>query len=168
MSEWARQLAEAFEQANSDTISLVEGCTDEQWQISCSDEGRPSGVVLHHVAGAHRSISIWIKMIATGSPVAPLSAEMIDQWNERHLERHATCTRAETEQLLQRNGEAAASLVGALNDAQLARSATLFAWLPPMSVADLIEQRLIGHIRDHVASVRQAISQASQGAEASP
>jgi hypothetical protein len=167
MSETARRLAEVFEQANNETISLVAGCTEEQWQTPCPGEGRPCGVILHHVAGAHRSIARWIQMMAAGEPVVPLSTDTIDQWNERHLERHATCTRAETAELLRRNGEAAASLVRGLDDAQLARSATLFAWLPPLSVADLIEQRLIGHMRGHVMSVRQAIGQSSRGTDAS-
>jgi hypothetical protein len=161
MSETAARLAEAFEQANNETIALVEGCTDAQWQTPCPKEGRSTGVVLHHVAGAHRAITRWIQLIAAGEPVTPISEETIDQWNERHLERHATCTRAETADLLRRNGEAAANLVRGLDDTQLACSATLFASRPAMSAADLIEQRLIGHMRDHMASVRRAIGQSA-------
>jgi hypothetical protein len=58
---------------------------------------------------------------------------------------------------LRRNGEAAARIVRALDDAQLDSSATIITGRPPLTAQQVTERILIGHVRGHLATVRTAI-----------
>ena len=80
-----------------------------------------------------------------------------DQLNAQHAREQANCTKAETLDLLRRNGEAAARVVRDLDDAQLDSSATIITGMPPMTAQQVTERILIGHVRGHLSTVRTAI-----------
>jgi len=69
---------------------------------------------------------------------------------------HADCTRMETVELY-RKGAAEATTIRALSDEDLARSGRLVPGAPPMTVEELISRGLLGHIDDHVGSIRMAV-----------
>ncbi len=78
------QLAEQFEAAHDDFIHLIESLNDEQWhragknfpkRIDDEDEGRPVGVIAHHVATNGDWIMQRIQtMLAGGARCQRLSA----------------------------------------------------------------------------------------------
>ena len=156
MSERAQALAEQFEQANNEAIAAVERCSDEQWRRHIESENRSVGVVMHHVAIAHPVIAEWVTAAARGQDVG-IERGRIDQFNAQHAREQATCTKAETLDLLRRNGEAAARVVRALDDAQLDNSATIIIGRPPLTAQQVTERILIGHVRGHLATVQAAI-----------
>jgi hypothetical protein len=80
----------------------------------------------------------------------------IDQFNAQHAREQATCTKAETLDLLRRNGEAAARVVRDLDDARLDSSATIITGMPPMTAQQVTERILIGHVRGHLSTIRTA------------
>jgi hypothetical protein len=119
-------------------------------------ENRSVGVVLHHVAIAHPVIAEWVTAAARGKDVG-VDRGWFDQLNVQHAREQANCTKAETRDLLRRNGAAAARVVRALDDAQLDSSATIITGRPPLSAQQVTERILIGHVRGHLATIQTAI-----------
>jgi uncharacterized damage-inducible protein DinB len=156
MSERAQALAEQFEQANNAAIATVEGCSDEQWRRHVESENRSVGVVMHHIAIAHPIIAGWVMAAARGQD-AGVEHGWVDQLNAQHAREQANCSKAETLDLLRRNGEAAARVVRALDDSQLDSSATIITGSRPMTARQVTERILIGHVRGHLSTIQTAI-----------
>jgi uncharacterized damage-inducible protein DinB len=152
MSERARTLAKQFEQANHELIATVERLSDAQWKTKTAGEGWSVGVVAHHVAGGHQGISGFVKKIAHGEPFS-VDMDALHKSNAEHAIQFAHVTKAETLALLRQNGAAAAATVRGLDDAQLDRVGGSMG----MTAAQAIERILIGHVRDHHSSIREAI-----------
>ncbi len=157
MSERARALADRLEQANNEMIAVVEQASEADWQADCPNEGRTVGVTVHHLAGGLKVVANWVQGIASGQPTPPVPWDAVHQANARHAERYANSAREETLEMLRANGAAAAGTIRALSDEQLDRSAEVFAGAGPISVEQVIENNLIGHVHGHLANVRQAV-----------
>jgi uncharacterized damage-inducible protein DinB len=157
MSQRATSLADRFEQANEAVIAAVERCSDTDWATTCDGEHWSVGVTAHHVATSYAGFQGIIQGLASGAEMPPFTREMLDQSNAEHAQEFAGCTRAETVALLRTNGRAAADTVRSLSDEQLDRSAPLaLAGGNTISAAQIAEF-MIGHPRDHLASIRSAL-----------
>lgn len=154
MASRAESLARQFEETNAAVIRTVEGLSEAQWRMPCPHEGRTVVVVAYHVALSHAPILDAIQTLAAGQPLPPVTMAMIDARNAQEAEQHAACTRAETSDLLRRNGQAAAAALRALSDEQLARTGTLLG--QETSARQIAEGILIGHPRQHLASIQAA------------
>jgi uncharacterized damage-inducible protein DinB len=152
MSERGRSLAARFEQANDELIAAVEQMSDDEWRKTTAAEGWTVGVIAHHVAEAHRALAQLVRRIAAGDPVA-LDMDSIHRANAEHARQHADCTRAETVALLRRNGAGAAATVQGLTDAELDR----VGGRGMMTAAQVVERVLIGHVAQHLGSIRATL-----------
>lgn len=148
-------LAAQFEQANEAVIAAVEALTDEQWAARTAAEGWSVGVAAHHIAASHAAIAGFTRLVATGQAPPPLTPEMFDQINAQHAREHTACSIAETLELLRSGGAGAAAVVRTLTDEQLACTAPVLG--RETSAAQVIEQILIGHPRQHLASIQAVI-----------
>lgn len=159
MSGRAEELALRFEQANGELMKVVESCSDEQWRKTCSGERWTVGVTAHHVAAAYEPIAGMVEGVATGQPVQLPTAEMLDAGNAEHARQFAGCTKAETLELLRRNGQALAKTVRGLSDEQLAglRRREVEIAGQRVSAAQLVEMGVIGHPTSHLESIRAAL-----------
>jgi uncharacterized protein (TIGR03083 family) len=154
MTDRARQYADQLDRANQELIATVEGLSDAGWHAPTSAEGWTAGVVAHHVAENHRALTRLVQMIADGQAPPAAGWDRIHQANAEHARRHADTTKAETLALLRENGAAAVLALRGLSDAQLDRSVPVMG--NAMTAAQAIERILIGHVREHHASIRQA------------
>jgi hypothetical protein len=82
---------------------------------------------------------------------------MLDEMNAQHAKEQAGCTRAETVALFQNGAAKAFAVIQGLSDDQLAKSGTVFTDVPPMTAEQLIMLGLVGHIDDHMGSIRKTI-----------
>jgi len=117
------------------------------------DGGRdapPSGRGLEAVAGI-------VTGIVSGGRHAATHAGHAGRDERPACEEHAGCTRAETLALFQKGAATASAVVRGLNDDQLAKSGTVFTDVPPMTAEQLIMLGLLGHIDDHMGSIRKTI-----------
>jgi hypothetical protein len=158
MSGRIEELAKRFEQTNEQVIAAVQSCSDEQWRNTCSGEQWSVGVTAHHIGTAYGPIAGLVRALATGQPVPPLTAEMLDAGNAEHARQFASCTKEETVELLRRGGQEAADILRGLSDEQLDNGAELpllgGRW---MSAAEIAELGLIGHPRGHLESIQAAL-----------
>jgi hypothetical protein len=157
----SNQYAEQFEAAQDDFIRLVESLNDEQWhragknfpqRINDEDEGRPVGVIAHHVATNGDYITARIQTMLAGGPLAPVNQREV---NAEHARSHGGVTRDEVLRLLRASKGRIASAVRSIPDDQLDIERSTPAG--PMSAAARVERVLIGHLKMHQGSIEAAI-----------
>jgi hypothetical protein len=159
MSRRAEQLAAKFDLTVGEFTTLIEGCSAEDWLLICAEEQWPVGFVAQHVALAIRFHVGWLRHIAAGDPRLDVSRSELDQTNAHFAERFADVGREQVLRTLQRNAGSARSFVAGLDDDQLARTAeVMLLGGVVVSLDQVIEQVLIGHIMGHRLSVERTIS----------
>ncbi len=157
MGARAEALAKQFETKAKDATAVLERLSEADWKKMTAAEKWPVGVVAHHVAGGYEAIAGIVKTLAEGKPGPNLPMDALHAMNAKHAQEQTNCTKAETVALHKKNAAAAAAMVRGLDDAQLDRTGTVLAGLPAMSAAQLVERALIGHIDEHIGSIRAAI-----------
>ena len=158
MGTIGESLATKFEVTNQEIIKTVESASDDQWGRVTAAEGWPAGVALHHIAESYGGLTFMVQAIATGAEMPAFTPEMLNQGNAEHAVRAATATKAETVQLLQNSGKAAAEMLRSLSDEQFAKSASMpLLGGAEMSAHQLAEGVLVGHGAGHLQGVKAAI-----------
>jgi hypothetical protein len=153
-------LAEQYEAAHDEFVRLVESLDDDQWhlagknfpqRIDNEDEGRPVGVIAHHVATKGDWITERIQTMLAGGPLAPVNMRAI---NSEHARSHANVTKDEVLRLLRASKGRIANAVRAIPDDQLDIQRSTPAG--SMSAAERVEKVLIGHMKQHQGSIEAA------------
>lgn len=153
----AEALAKQFEAKVAEATAVFEHLSDADWKKTTSAEKWPVCVVAHHIAMAHEGIGGLVKAVASG-PFAPsLTMDAIHAMNAKHAQEFANCTKPETLALHKKNAEAAAAMVRGLDDVGLDRSASPLTGMPAMSAEQLVGGLLVGHIDEHLGSIRATI-----------
>jgi hypothetical protein len=154
MPSRAETLADQFEAANNETIAQVETCSDAVWKAPTPNDGRTVAAVAYHIADGHTGILGLVQSLANGEPLRRITPEQLDQGNAQQAELHANANKAEVVQALRQNGANAAGAVRGLSDEQLDRSGAFAG--SEWSCQQMIERVLIGHVRDHLGTIRAA------------
>jgi hypothetical protein len=157
----ARYAAE-FEAAQDAFIRLVESLTEAQWRLpgrnyperlNGEDEGRPVGVIAHHVAVSEPFVMDRILGMLEGRQLSPVD---IRGDNARHAAEQAEVGKEEVLRLLRESRDSIAAAVRSIPDDQLDQQRD--TPVGPMSVAQRLERVLIGHLKVHQGSIEAAIS----------
>jgi hypothetical protein len=155
------QLAEQYEAAHDEFVRLVESLNDNQWhlagknfpvRINDEDEGRPLGVIAHHVATNGDWITERIQTMLAGGPLAPVNQREV---NSEHARTNANVTKDEVLRLMRASRARIANAVRAIPEDQLDIQRSTPAG--PMSAAERVEKVLIGHMKQHQGSIEAAI-----------
>jgi Mycothiol maleylpyruvate isomerase N-terminal domain len=150
-------LAKQFESKAEDARTVLEKLTDADWKKTTAAEKWTVGVTAHHLATSYERVPQIINTIATGQSMPHFTPQMLDQMNAKHAEEFAGCTRAEVLALHKKGAVSAAAALRNLSDEQVAKSGTVFAGLPPMTVEQLALRALINHTDEHYGSIRKTI-----------
>jgi hypothetical protein len=152
-------LAQRFAAANDELIALLESATPDQWRVRTHDEGelRPLSVIAHHVASAHPRIARRVEAFARGHAVPARRPELFDERNAQHWRDNPEPAQAATIQLLRDAGADVAQLLLNLTEEDLARTGQEDPGAPTMTTLEVIEQRQIGHVLTHLASVKTVL-----------
>jgi uncharacterized damage-inducible protein DinB len=154
MSTRAETIAAQFEQANQDVIAFVETCDPTTWQKVPAGELRSVGVIAHHIAESYPGVIGFAQMVANGQTLPLLTLDMLNQANAEQAQRYANADPASALALLKSNGGTTASIIRALSDEQLDRQALAFG--QTVTTEGLLGYSLIGHLREHLASMQSA------------
>lgn len=158
MTTRGEELAAQFAAVNDEVIATVAGCTDEQWRRRCAAEGWTVGVVAHHIAVIQQAFVGIVERLAAGELMERTSSqEEIDRNNARHAREYADVGKPETLDRLQTSGPAMVELLQRLDDAQLDGNAGVFGG-QQMSLEQVVQRIVIGHAREHLASIRATIA----------
>jgi hypothetical protein len=155
------RLAEQYEAAHDEFVQVVESLSDHQWhligknfpvRIDNEDEGRPVGVIAHHVATNGDWITERIQTMLVGGPLAPVNQRAV---NSEHARSHANASKDEVLRLLRASRGRIANAVRSIPDDQLDIQRSTPAG--PMSAAERVEKVLIGHMKQHQGSIEAAV-----------
>src|SRR5262245_477846 len=149
--------AKQFEAKVEEATALLEKLSDADWRKTTAPEKWTVAATAHHVASSYEPIAQIIKTIAAGQALPPFTRQMLDEMNAQHAKEFADCTKPETIALHKKGAAAAAAAVRGLSDAELAKTGTVFTGAPPVSAEDMVNGALLGHIDEHVGSIRKAV-----------
>ena len=158
MGAKAEALAKQFEAKVQEATSVLEKLSDAEWKKVAQGEKWSVGVVAHHMAQSHMGIAGLIKSLASGQHTASISMDDINAGNAKHAKEFASVGKADTVALHKKNAAEAAAIVRGLDDAALARSASALKEMPAMTTEQAVVGILIGHLDDHLGSIRKTIS----------
>jgi hypothetical protein len=158
MANRSEELAKQFEAKVRDAEAVLQKLSDADWKKVTAAEKWPVGVTAHHLASAFEPIAGIVTGIVSGALPGNFTSAMLNDLNARHAREHASCTKAETIALLKRNAAAAAAVVRGLRDEQLAKRATVLTDAPPMTAEQMITGALIGHVDEHIGSIRKTVA----------
>lgn len=117
----------------------------EQW---------PAGFGFYHVAQGYELVGGWVEVGAAGRGPAILDPAANDANNALSLAAHRNCGKDEVLALL--NDRRLIELLRGLTDEQLARGAVTVPNGTTRSVEQVASGPLLGHTRNHLASIKSA------------
>jgi len=150
-------LAREFETKVQEAAAILEKLSNTDWAKSTSGEHWTVAATAHHLARSYEPITGIIKTIAAGQSVPNFTPQMLDEMNAQHAKEFAACNKSETVALLRRGAADAAAVVRGLSDAELETRGTVFAGRPPMSAEEMVKLALLGHLDEHLGSIRKTI-----------
>ena len=165
MSKRSEALAARLEQGAAALATFAGTLTDEQWATPVPRDGRPIGVIVHHVATVYPIEIQLAQTLAAGTPVTGVTMDDIHVMNAGHARENAGVTKAEALELLRRNSAAAAAAIRAFSDAQLdsAAKASLY-YDAPVTCQFMLEDHAVRHSYHHLARARGALERQLQPA----
>ncbi len=157
MGARSENLAKQFEAKAAEATGVMEKLSDADWKKVTSAEKWPVGVTAHHIAVSHELLGGLVKSVASGQAGPPIKMDDIHALNAKHAQDAASCTKSETLALHRKGVAAAAAIVRGLNDADLDKNATVLVGMPPMTAEQLTSGLLVGHIQEHLGSIRATV-----------
>jgi hypothetical protein len=158
MGRRAEALAERVAQGHRELIEIIKGCSEGEWRTHIPDEGRPVGVLVHHVASMLPAEVDLVKVLASGKSITGVTMEMVDHINAEHADENGQVSKGETLELLRRNSKMAVAAIRELSDEELDRAAPVSLHAnAPLTTQYFIEDHPLGHSFHHLASIRATL-----------
>lgn len=159
MSTRAEALARRLEQGARSLAELAQDLTDAEWRMPLARDGRPIGVVVHHVASVYPLEIQLAQSLAAGTPITGVTMDDVHLMNAGHARDHAGVSRAAALALLRTNAAQAAAAIRALSDAELDRAAPASLYGDaPVTCQFLLEDHAVRHSYHHAARIRTALA----------
>lgn len=132
--------------------------SEDQWRSTVPGDGRPVGVIVHHVASVYPLEVQLAKMVAAGTPIVGVTWDTVHQMNAAHAAEHRDVTKATALSLLAENSAAAAAAIRTLTGEELARAVPVSLYADAeLSCQFLLEDHAVRHSLHHLAKVRTAL-----------
>jgi hypothetical protein len=158
VSKRANVLADRILQGAAALASYAENLSDSDWQKPVTGDGRPIGVVIHHVASTYPVEIELAQLLASGQPITDVTMEAVDLMNDRHALENGTVGKQVTLELLRRNSKAAANSVRLFTDTELENAATVSLNADaPLTAQFFIEDHALRHSFHHLARIRETL-----------
>ena len=157
MGAKSEAIAKKFEGKAKEALAALKKLSDEDWKKITQGEKWSVAATAHHMAGSFDAVAGIAKALVSGNFRSDFTRAALDGMNAAHAKEHASCSKAETVALFEKGWAGAAAFVRGLSDEQLAKTGTVFADLPPLSVEQLIHGGLIDHLEEHLGSIRKTV-----------
>lgn len=136
----------------------AEGLSEIEWKSPVQGDGRPVGVVIHHVASVYPIEVELAQLLASGKPITEVTWEAINQMNANHAQEHKNIGKDETISLLKDNSLNAAQAIREFTDDHLDSAATVSLNADaPLTAQFFIEDHALRHSFHHLAKIRATI-----------
>jgi len=158
MTTRAEALARRLEQGAASLADLARDLTETEWQMPLPRDGRPIGVVVHHVPSVYPLEIQLAETLGAGKPVTGVTMDDVHALNADHARDNAGVTKEAALSLLRTNATAAAAAIRGLSDDELdqAAPASLYGDAP-VSCQFMLEDHAVRHSYHHAARIRAAV-----------
>jgi hypothetical protein len=162
MSARSEVLAKNLERGASELAAFAERLSDAEWKTPLPHDGRPVGVVIHHVANMYPLEIELSQKLAAGGSLTDVTWDAVHSVNASHAHDHHAVQKAETIALLRKNSVAAAAAIRAMSDAELDRVApnSLYG-NAPLTCQFMLEDHPVRHSFHHLARIRSALDRSA-------
>jgi hypothetical protein len=158
LSPRAALLAQRLEAGALALASFAATLTGKEWATPVPKDGRPIGVVVHHVASVYPLEIHLAQTVAGGNPVTGVTMDDVHRMNAAHATDHAGVSNVDAIELLRRNSDAAATAIRALDDEDLDRAAPVSLYDDaPLTCQFVLEDHAVRHSYHHLAVIRRAL-----------
>jgi hypothetical protein len=160
MTETANALAERLERGASALAAFAATLSDAEWKERIPGDGRPVGVVVHHVASVYPLEIKLALALAAGEPVTGVTMNDVHAMNAAHARELAGgVPKADAIGLLRSNSATAAAAIRGLDDRQLAQAASVSLYDDaPLTCQFLLEDHAVRHSYHHLAVIRRTLN----------
>jgi hypothetical protein len=155
----ANALAERLEQGARSLAAAARALGPAEWTARIPGDGRPIGVVVHHVATMY-PLEIQLALtLAAGQPISGVTWDAVHELNATHARTNGEVTKEAALDLLARNSAAAAAAIRALSDEELDRAAAVSLNADaPLTCQFFLEDHAVRHSYHHLARIRAALT----------
>jgi len=159
MNPRAQALAASLEQGAAALATFAEGLSDADWRTPLPKDGRPVGVVVHHVASVYPLEVQLAQKLAAGGALTDVTWDAVHTMNHGHHNDHKNTSKADAIALLRSNSAAAAAAIRTLADADLDRVApnSLYG-NAPLTCQFMLEDHAVRHSYHHLARIKAALN----------
>jgi len=159
-SRLANALAERLEEGAGALAAFAVGLTDTEWRTKVPHDGRPIGVIVHHVASVYPLEIQLAQTVANGKPVIGVTMDDVHAMNAKHAAENAAVTKIAALDLLRANSAAAAAAIRELSDEQLSQDALVSLYEnAPLTCQFVLEDHAVRHSYHHLFVCRRALGE---------
>ena len=156
LSPRAEALAARLERGARMLGEFAATLSDAEWQTRLPKDGRPLGVIVHHVASQYTLEIKVALMVAGGQPVKGLTNADVDAVNAAHAREFAAATKAQALELLKQNSADAAATIRGLADDDLDQAVPNSLYEDaPVTCQMVLEDHAVRHSYHHLWIIRK-------------
>ena len=153
-------LAERLERNASALADFARRLTDTEWRLPTPGDGRPVGVIVHHVATVYPLEVHLAEMMAAGTPIVGVTWATVHEMNAAHAVEHAGVSQRDALALLAEHSAAAADAIRLLSDDDLDRAVPVSLYgEAELTCQFMLEDHAVRHSAHHLARLRAAVAQ---------
>lgn len=153
-----KELAAQFAQVHG-AVAAVAALDASDLARPCAAEQCTVAALAGHIAQVYGGNADWVRAIVAGRTLPDITMADIDRNNAEQAVLNARLGKDEVLARLQANGDRVLAVLRELRDGDPERTAPfgLFGGAP-VSVQTLVEQGLLAHVEEHLASLRTAVA----------
>lgn len=156
------RLADRLERGACALAEFACALTDAEWRITTPGDGRPVGVVVHHVASVYPLEVHLAQMMASGTHIVGVTGATVREMNAAHAVEHANTSKQDALALLAENSAAAADAVRLFSDDDLDYAVPVSLYGDAeLTCQFMLEDHAVRHSLHHLARLRAAVAQAA-------
>lgn len=157
MSKRSEALAKRLEAGADALADYASKLTDAQWRTPVPGDGRPVGVIVHHVADVY-PIEVHVTQEIAAGRAFPAPWSAIHEMNAKHAKDHAATTKEQAIAHLKKNSREASAAIRALTDEQLDTAAPITLYFDaPLTAQYWIEEHPMRHSYHHLGRIKGAL-----------
>ena len=154
----AQALAERLEKGAQALATLASGLTESQWQARIPHDGRPIGVVVHHVGTMYPLEIQLAQAMAAGQAIEGVFWDNVHEINAKHATEYAGVTKEAAIDLLNRNAPPRRRPSGRSPNEQLSTAVPVSLYGDaPLTCQFMLEDHAVRHSYHHLAKIKTAL-----------
>lgn len=158
MSIRSEDLALRLEHGAQALAEFANTLSPAEWSTPMPKDGRPLGVIVHHVASVYPVEIDLALTLASGKPMTGVTMDDVHTMNAGHAKTHARVSKEETLALLLVNSATAAAAIRALGDGELESAAPASLYHDaPVTCQFVLEDHAVRHSYHHLARIRAVV-----------